>query len=221
MTVRRRSLEALCLAVCCLAAAGCDPGGGSQNPNHSGQDPLLPGTDPCASIDPVSCEATKGCTLVTTCAACKAGEACPALCQVSCTSVPQPPPPPPPSKCAGLDEAVCKATPGCVPLYGGTCLACAPGSTCPPCSIGFLGCGDAPVPPPPPPVSKCDGLGERACNATSGCQGVYRFCPANARCACPVDADCAIEPTLFDHCQPDVLVCGGPGGTEPGAPPAP
>lgn len=262
MTKPSLSLEALCLTLCCLAAAGCGNGGSGKEPNRTGQDRLQPGTDPCANVDPASCDATKGCALVTTCPACPAGMACPMVCQVECRSVP---PPPPPSRCDGLDEATCKSTPGCEPLYGGVCPACF-GPGCPPCTSGFLGCHDAPVPPPPPPPSKCAGLDEavctatpgcqplyveacpacapgatcppctksfagcvdvlppppdrcvgldeRACNMTSGCQGVYRACPPNALCACPAGTDCTKEPSLFSFCQADVAVCG-PGPIEP------
>lgn len=193
---------------CCLSA--CGPGGSEQDQNK--KDPLHPGGDPCAAVDPAVCDATKGCQLVTSCPACPAGEACPTVCQVECQSIPTPPPP---SRCEGLDEATCSATKGCQPLYGGVCPACI-GPGCPPCTTGYLGCTEVVVPPPPPP-DHCAGLDERSCNRTSGCLGVYTACPDTAICACPAGVDCAKDPTIFAGCQLDAVVCGG--GTEPGAPP--
>ena len=171
----RRSLETLCLTLCCLAAAGCGVGGEGQPPNGHSQAPL-PGTDPCASVDVTRCDGTAGCQLVTTCPTCSPGQACPTVCQVECRSSTTSPPSPPPSQCAGLDEAACAASSACVPRYGGVCPPCAPGTACPPCTSSYLGCDDA---PPPPPPSRCAGLDETTCRATPACQAMYGgACPA-------------------------------------------
>lgn len=213
MTSQHRITAALTLTLCCLAACGPQEGG---NDDKRGRDPLQPGSDPCANVDPAQCESTKGCALVTACPDCAPGSVCPAMCAVSCQSV-SVPPVPPPSLCDGLDEATCKATRGCEPFYGGVCPMCVSGTNCPPCTTGFLGCGEV---KPPPPSDPCVGLDERSCNMKSGCQGVYSVCPPNALCACPAGADCYSEPTIFTACQQDAVVCGG-GGSTPGAPPPP
>jgi hypothetical protein len=204
MTLTR--IAAVSLTLCCLAACGPEGSGPDEK-----RDSLTPGSkDPCASIDVSVCEATKGCELSADCPPCAPGQICPAMaCQLVCRSVVVPPPPPP-QTCSGLDEATCTATKGCQPLYGGVCPACAPGSTCPPCTTGYLGCTEL-------IVDHCAGLSERACNRTSGCVGVYSACPDTAICACPAGVDCTQDPTIFTACQLDLGVCGGGvGGTTGG-----
>jgi hypothetical protein len=126
----------------------------------------------------------------------------------------------------------------CAPLDATECAQkapfCQPVVDCPPCDNAtdptmcserpctFVGCKSA-VPPDP-----CAGLGEQACNQTSGCQGSYAtVCkaadgamtdPNQTKCPDPTNAtDCQMCGSQFSGCHADNL-CGaanGDGGTRP------
>ncbi|MBI5496727.1 MAG: hypothetical protein HY904_17065 [Deltaproteobacteria bacterium] len=129
-------------------------------------------------------------------------------------------------RCQGLDEVSCVTQPGCVPVYGEACPACAPGEPCPPCSTAYAGCRPddtrfcsqdldcgpgmrCNLCPPDPTCPMCDVCGAPICEPAppSRCSSDVD-CGPGATCRIEVCTD-SIPPFCTGSCMPAPSDCAG------------